>query len=344
MKKRRFIAGVLVLSMLLMGTGYAYWTDKLTINTTVDTGKLDVQFLDTGLYGAYGYSGESGWSIINGVGSTGYLTGATDLAMAISRNDTAEVAKGKQIAVENAKNIGNTKTTGTVTLEDPITKLVTAIGNSGYVVGTNTSSSVKIELKDMYPGYAQVFRTDVANVGTLSAKLSEVKTVVTGDTADTLGALGIAIYVHREQVTTGTEPKVADVYTSLSTSAINSSAGANQIVASDFFTVGNVKFLRLSSISKLNTMFDGAKNVDTLYIHPDTNRFDVYFAVAMDPDATGEYTTGSAGSTTAKRSSDITTQDQDATITVDFLWDQFNEGKVIDPLVNNIVATQQKEN
>lgn len=37
--------GALVLSMGLLGTGYAYWTDALQVNTTVTTGKFDMEFV-----------------------------------------------------------------------------------------------------------------------------------------------------------------------------------------------------------------------------------------------------------------------------------------------------------
>ena len=44
MKKTKFMIGALVLSMGLLGTGYAYWTDTLAVSTTVDTGHLNVKF------------------------------------------------------------------------------------------------------------------------------------------------------------------------------------------------------------------------------------------------------------------------------------------------------------
>lgn len=44
MKKTKVIALVLVVSMMLMGAGYAYWSDTLTINNTVSTGELNVIF------------------------------------------------------------------------------------------------------------------------------------------------------------------------------------------------------------------------------------------------------------------------------------------------------------
>lgn len=44
MKKTKFMIGALVLSMGLLGTGYAYWTDTLAVSTKVDTGHLNVKF------------------------------------------------------------------------------------------------------------------------------------------------------------------------------------------------------------------------------------------------------------------------------------------------------------
>ena len=44
MKKVRFLALAMVVALGLMGAGYAYWTDTLTINNTVTTGEFNVQF------------------------------------------------------------------------------------------------------------------------------------------------------------------------------------------------------------------------------------------------------------------------------------------------------------
>lgn len=46
MKKMRIITIVLSVALVLAGAGYAAWTDRLTINTSVQTGKLDVNFKD----------------------------------------------------------------------------------------------------------------------------------------------------------------------------------------------------------------------------------------------------------------------------------------------------------
>lgn len=44
MKKAKFLALVMVFAIMLMGVGYAAWTDKVTLNTTVSTGVFDVDF------------------------------------------------------------------------------------------------------------------------------------------------------------------------------------------------------------------------------------------------------------------------------------------------------------
>lgn len=45
MKKTKIIALVLAVSIMLMGAGYAYWSDTLVINNTVSTGELRVEFV-----------------------------------------------------------------------------------------------------------------------------------------------------------------------------------------------------------------------------------------------------------------------------------------------------------
>lgn len=49
MKKSRFLALVLVVAVMMMGAGYAYWTQNLTITNTIKTGVLDVVFTDPDL-------------------------------------------------------------------------------------------------------------------------------------------------------------------------------------------------------------------------------------------------------------------------------------------------------
>lgn len=44
MKKAKFLTLALVVAIMMMGAGYAYWSESLKINSRVDTGYLDVAF------------------------------------------------------------------------------------------------------------------------------------------------------------------------------------------------------------------------------------------------------------------------------------------------------------
>jgi hypothetical protein len=48
MRKSKFLVLVLVLSIALMGAGYAAWQDTVTVNHVINTGQLDVHFVRTG--------------------------------------------------------------------------------------------------------------------------------------------------------------------------------------------------------------------------------------------------------------------------------------------------------
>lgn len=45
MKKTKILAIVLAVAVMLLGAGYAWWQDAINISGTVDTGKVDVQFI-----------------------------------------------------------------------------------------------------------------------------------------------------------------------------------------------------------------------------------------------------------------------------------------------------------
>ncbi len=48
MKNKKFMAMILVLSMMLMGAGYAAWTQSFDVEATVDTGELKVVYHEGG--------------------------------------------------------------------------------------------------------------------------------------------------------------------------------------------------------------------------------------------------------------------------------------------------------
>lgn len=45
MRKVKFLAIVMVMALALMGVGYAYWQDTITLETTVQTGEFNVAFV-----------------------------------------------------------------------------------------------------------------------------------------------------------------------------------------------------------------------------------------------------------------------------------------------------------
>ena len=51
--RKPMAGGIVALSLILTGTGYAYWTDTLNVTTKATTGDLEVTFADLGLYAQY---------------------------------------------------------------------------------------------------------------------------------------------------------------------------------------------------------------------------------------------------------------------------------------------------
>ena len=170
----------------------------------------------------------------------------------------------------------------------------------------------------MYPGYAQAFRTDVLNVGSIATKLSSLKFNVKGleDSGKAADMLGIALYMDGEQY----HPTIDEGKPVFK--LVNSLAGEG-----DYFTVGGVDFIRLSALKKLSD--EEIRKVitnATILCSPATdNRMDLFLAVAMDPDAEGVYTTGST--TVLAKNDDKASQKKAVEVSIDFLWDQFNVGK-----------------
>ena len=49
MKRSRLLIAVLVCAVMMMGVGYAWWNDVLTVNGTVKTGTFDVDFVNSSI-------------------------------------------------------------------------------------------------------------------------------------------------------------------------------------------------------------------------------------------------------------------------------------------------------
>ncbi len=314
MKRKSILCTVLVFSMILMGTAYAYWTDDLKLTTKASTGDMDVTFIDLGLYAHY--AEKYGWSIIDGVGENGYVAGS----FFDRGTNYNQIAKSGSIQAyyDRAETYNNVNFDAQLVDASPIT------GIAGPYNGANTNGSDEIVLtvNNMYPGYAQAFRTDIANVGTLAAKLSAIKFDVAGvagvDGKEALSdaylnSLGLALYIQREYQN---DEDNVDTF-KLAAALVD----AGVISAADCFRLGDVDFVRLGALPE--SFLEGLIN-NTLITYPDDNRMDLFLAIAMDPDEAGLYTSGLA----AERSdvADANTQNKALELTLNFLWDQFNVG------------------
>ncbi len=325
---KAIIGGVLALTLILTGTGYAYWTDTLNINTKATTGELEVTFADLGLYAQYdNETVKDGWSIVDGVGDKGYV--ADDFFMRGSSDYNAIAKKGSiDEYKKNAEKYNSVDFDAELKDAKPIKKDV----GPYTTANTNGSDQINIKINSMYPGYAQAFRTDVLNVGSIAAKLGGLKFDIEVEKGSEHldDMLGIALYIHQEQY----------VPSNIEKSAFKLAKALN-LKDEDFFTVGGVDFVRLSAFQKIKPE-EIAKALDETEIltSPATdNRLDVFLGVAMDPDKDGVYTTGSVEKLNDKND-DSLTENKFAEISIDFLWDQFNVGK--DAGNGNILIKQNR--
>ena len=312
MNGKSLVGSVLALSLVLAGTGYAYWTDTLSINTKATTGEFGVKFADLGLYAQYNNETlKGGWSIVDGVkhgandgfvADDFFMRGATNydiIAKPGSIDQYHEEAKGFNKVEFDAELVG----------AEVLTK------GPGVYVGSKGSDTIDVTIKKMYPGYAQAFRTDIVNVGDIAAKLGNIKfEVEAGADADKLEEMiGLALLVEGEQYNPVTLP------------GWNVFKLAANFADDKVFTVGGVEFVRLSALKNADFV-DVLKDKEAMLCAPATdNRMDLFLGVAMDPDAEGVYTTGTSAKMTDK--DDAESQNKEINVAIKLLWDQFNVGK-----------------
>ncbi len=320
MNKKSVISAVVASALVLMGTGYAYWTDQLQVSTKATTGDLDVTFVDLGLYAKYGNElnprddWRGNWTIIDGIGETGFVS-ADFFAKGANYNQIANQADPSAAYEDRADAYNNVDFDAKLVNAAPITA---TIGNAYNAGNANGSDQINIEVNNIYPGYAQAFRTDIINVGSLAAKLSNIVVdVKNSSNANVKDMIGIALMVDSEQYvpTTYEDKEVFFLAKQLK----------NQLPADAFFTLGNVDFVRLSAINDPSTFKNILNNIILVSDSTRDQRMDLFIAVAMDPDAQGKFTTGSTEVMAAN--DDSLTQKESIEFTVDLNWDQFNAGK-----------------
>lgn len=317
--KKKMIAGAVALSMLLGGTGYAYWTNTLNIDTTATTGNMDVKFVDLGLYAQYKDSAE-GWSIVDGI-DKGYVDYDffTDKPITYSKKTHETVAQPGSIEAYYKHADGYNDVNFNAELgEGTLARKV-----RDYAKGTKASDQINISLNNIYPGYAQAFRTDIVNAGNVAAKLSKVEISTAGDTtkSDELkNLIGVALYVVAEY-----SKEAGDTFKL-----------ASQFSDDDVFTLGGVDFVRLSAIEEREEDLEVMLN--KLYVTPSDNSMDAFFAYGMDADASGEFTTGSTS--VMSEADDSASMSKSFSVNIRFLWDQFNEGSENFNIPANVLKKQ----
>lgn len=317
MMKKKLIAGALALSMILAGTGYAYWTDALNITTEASTGNLEMKFMDLGLYAQYDNESR-GWSIIDGIGKGYESSDAFARGMSNYNIIAKEGTENKYYKSASQYN----DVSFDAELVNP-TRLNVGIGDY-KCMQVDFSDGIEVSLDNIYPGYAQAFRTDVGNIGNVAAKLSDIDITVSGEDKGNLeDMIGVAFYASRELNKDG-EGKVVGF--------------AENFSEDDIFTMGGVNFVRLSALKNFEFAdVDFTKN--TLLTVPSENRMDFTFAVGMDPDADGNYTTGST-SVMNTDNDDAQSMNKSISFKMNFLWDQFNEGMETQSIRANILDQQ----
>jgi hypothetical protein len=106
MNKTKLIALTMVVALMMVGAGYAAWNDTLSINTTVNTGQLDLYFtgeeelvLSDYVTGSVGYeedeSGDNDWDIANVTLSNLYPGATAKVTLKIQNNSTIPVKMNK---------------------------------------------------------------------------------------------------------------------------------------------------------------------------------------------------------------------------------------------------------
>lgn len=193
MKRSKFMIGALVLSMGLLGTGYAYWTDALQVNTTVTTGKLDVDV--TGGEMTFKYVDTN--SAMNGENAFGTLE-AEGASENLIRWETAPVVEVAEDGTEMNIEIGNlhpgTEFRYTYTLTNDSTMPIKAVITKPEAT---TLQSVKgdldgIEVK-LVRGETEFLPEETAT--TFADKMESVLIQAYGDLAPDQGALEDTIVI-----------------------------------------------------------------------------------------------------------------------------------------------------
>ena len=284
--KKKLIACVLACATLLMGTGFAYWTDLISIKTTAETGFLDVNFTQAK------YQGSNFVPTNEKLDETAY--NMTVRTATFDANNPDQIAfditnlyPGHYAGFEaTAKNAG--------TVAAKLGKINTSFAGDNSM----TRNMIGIAL-DAVSDYETTETKKVLVCDDLFCKDSS------HEHEYYFNKWGIKLVKGRYET-------VISVIGHESNVDINLPEGST-------FVIGSKTFVRLSALSSV-AVAEQLSNM--LYL---TNNSEMKFIVTigMDPDAAGVYTTGSAND--FKANNDANTQNKSASVTLGLVWDQYNE-------------------
>lgn len=150
MRKVKLLIAVLVCSVMMMGVGYAWWQDSITVATTVNTGDLNMEFMD-------------GSRIIE---QSGYITSNFEFG-------TTTVVTGTER--EWGKVCGQNHC-------GPCSRWCYGWVERDVTEDITNNKDLRCTLNNLYPGASVVLRIPVKNAGSIGAYFDKVTiTDVDGD-------------------------------------------------------------------------------------------------------------------------------------------------------------------
>ncbi|HPZ70839.1 MAG TPA: hypothetical protein PLQ33_01410 [Peptococcaceae bacterium] len=150
MRKVKLLIAVLVCSVMMMGVGYAWWQDLITVATTVNTGDLNMEFMD-------------GSSIIE---QSGYITGSFEFG----EEEITETVTEPQL---------NCSCWCWWPWSDCCYRWV----ERDVTEEITNNKDLRCTLNNLYPGASVVLRIPVKNAGSIGAYFDKV-TITDVDGAD----------------------------------------------------------------------------------------------------------------------------------------------------------------
>ena len=148
MRKVKLLIAVLVCSVMMMGVGYAWWQDSITVATTVNTGDLNMEFMD-------------GSRIIE---QSGYITGSFEFG----EEEITETVTEQELICPWCWHRHN----DSCYIEVEKTVYTTV----------DTKKVLECTLNNLYPGASVDLRIPVKNAGSIGAYFDKVTiTDVAGD-------------------------------------------------------------------------------------------------------------------------------------------------------------------